>query len=117
MADEKEDLTASKELLKDVEGSLSSGNYLGILQSVSQSPPNCKDAEVQVQCRCHLSRFHAISAMSAVSETNCSAGGDRFVQTQENEYGLLLETNGQQRKGGPVTIRVLWLSVSAQIRH
>ena len=48
MADEKEDLSASKELLKDIQGSLSSGNYLGILKSVSQSPPNCKDAEVQV---------------------------------------------------------------------
>lgn len=48
MADEKEDLNQAKDLLKQLESQASSGNHLGVLQSVAKSPPNCKDAELQV---------------------------------------------------------------------
>eukprot|EP01084_Bolivina_argentea_P110223 196873_1 len=45
--DEKEDINQSKELLKTLQNQLSSGNYLGVLQSVANDPPNCKDGELQ----------------------------------------------------------------------
>ena len=48
MTDEKEDLNQAKDLLKQLEGQSSNGNQLGVLQTISKNPPNCKDAELQV---------------------------------------------------------------------
>ena len=48
MADEKEDLNQAKDVLKQLESQSSSGNQLGVLQTIAKSPPNCKDAELQV---------------------------------------------------------------------
>mmetsp|Transcript_10376 Transcript_10376/g.9380 ORF Transcript_10376/g.9380 Transcript_10376/m.9380 type:complete len:136 (-) Transcript_10376:176-583(-) len=65
MADEKEDLNQAKDLLKQLEGQASSGNHLGVLQTISKSPPNCKDAELQKKIA-----IPVVTALSKLKRTN-----------------------------------------------
>mmetsp|Transcript_9802 Transcript_9802/g.14930 ORF Transcript_9802/g.14930 Transcript_9802/m.14930 type:complete len:136 (+) Transcript_9802:91-498(+) len=65
MAEEKDDLGQSQELLKTIQGQASSGNHIGILKSVSSNPPNCKDQDLQKKIA-----LPVVTALSKLKKSN-----------------------------------------------
>eukprot|EP01084_Bolivina_argentea_P163909 285070_1 len=82
MTDEKEDLNAAKDLLKTLESQIQSNNYKGVVESVSKSPPNCKDAELQKKI--------AIPVLRALGKLKKSAMDSCLKGLDEKERGIVL---------------------------
>eukprot|EP01083_Nonionella_stella_P192463 711401_1 len=83
MTDEKEDISNSRDLLKTVKDQVSSGNYLGVLKSVANDPPNCKDAAIQKQI--------GVPVVTALSKLKRGNIGSCLEQLDEKGREILLQ--------------------------